>query len=51
MRRQESCSKCTAFCAVPAGVQGQERALSCGCCFHSQMDYTDVEAGLAPAKQ
>lgn len=51
MRCQESCRKRTEFCVVPIGMQGLECALSCGCCFHGQSEYTEVQAGLAQAKQ
>lgn len=51
MRCQKSCSKRTEFCVVPAGMQGLECALSCGCCFRGQSEYTEVQAGLAQAKE
>lgn len=41
----------TELCVVPAGMQGLECALSWGCCFHGQLEYAEVQAGLAQAKQ
>jgi len=36
MRCWETCSECTEFCVVPAGMRGLEQALSHGCCFNGQ---------------